>query len=128
MDQNQFKQYSQIYIDTTKQSFGIELNYDEESILKLDNIIQESWPDKPPIQIDNVIVLFGSFLGEAIKQTLGGEWVETEQGLGIKIGDATIMVFTKIKKRLLNGMEDSISYYYKNLKRMLTNNFEDIIK
>jgi hypothetical protein len=128
MEQNQFTQYAQIHIDTTKQAFGIELNFDEKSILELDHLIQEAWPEEPPVQIDNVIVLFGSFLGEAIKQTLGGEWVQTEQGWGIKIGDANLMVFTKVKKRLLNGMEDSISYYYQAMKGMLKNDFKDIIK
>ena len=128
MEQDQFRQYAQIHIDTTKQSFDVDLDFDEKSILELDNLIQKAWPDQPPIQIDNVILLFGSFLGEAIIKTLGGEWVNTEQGWGIKIGDATLMVFTKIKKRLLNGMEDSISYYYQSTKGMLKNNFKDIIK
>ncbi|MEW6408352.1 MAG: hypothetical protein AB1465_06730 [Patescibacteria group bacterium] len=126
MEQNQFRQYAQIHIDTTKQSLGVELGFDEQSILKLDNLIQEAWPDQPPAQLDNVVLLFGSFLGEAIKQTLGGEWIQTEQGWGIKIDDATLMVFTKVKKRLLNGMEDSISYYYQSTKGMLKNNFKDI--
>jgi hypothetical protein len=128
MEQEQFKQYAQIHIDTTKQAFGVELDFDEKSIIELDNLIQKAWPDQPPVQIDNVILLFGSFLGEAIIKTIGGQWVETEQGWGIKIGDSTLMVFTKIKKRLLNGMEDSISYYYQSVRGMLKNNFKDIIK
>ena len=114
-----------MHIDTAKQSFDVDLKYDEESVLKLDDIIQSAWPEKPPVQIDSVILVFGSFLGEAIKHTLGGEWVRTEQGWGVKIGEATLMVFTKVKKRLLNGMEDSISYYYQSTKMMLNNNFKD---
>lgn len=107
---------------------GVYLSFDEESILKLDNLIQEAWPNQPPAQIDidNVILLFGSFLGEAIIQTLGGKWVNTEQGWGVKIGDATLMVFTKVKKRLLHGMEDSIFYYYQTVKGMIKNKFKDI--
>ncbi len=123
-----FGQYAQLHIETTKESFGVKLGLDEASILKLDDLIQEAWPDQPPVQIDNVITLFGSFLGEAIIHTLGGEWVETDQGWGIAIGDATLLVFTKIKKRLINGMEDSISYYYQSAKSMLENNFKDIVK
>ncbi len=125
MEQNQFSRYAQMHIDTAKQSFDVDLKYDEESVLKLDDIIQSAWPEKPPVQIDSVILVFGSFLGEAIKHTLGGEWVRTEQGWGVKIGEATLMVFTKVKKRLLNGMEDSISYYYQSTKMMLNNNFKD---
>ena len=127
MEPTQFQQYAQLHIDTARQAFDVDLKYDEGSILKLDDMIQTNWPEEPPVQIDDVILLFGSFLGEAIRHTLGGEWVETEQGWGIEIGDATLMVFTKIKKRLLNGMEDSISYYYQSMKEMLKNNFKDII-
>lgn len=128
MGKDQFKQYAQIHIDTTKQSLGVDLNFDEKSILALDNLIQNAWPDQPPIQIDNVILLFGSFLGEAIIKNLGGQWVKVEQGWGIKIEDTTLMVFTKVKKRFLNGIEDSISYYYKGVKDMLKNDFKDINK
>jgi hypothetical protein len=102
------------------------LKFDEESILKLDDLIQSAWPEQPPATLDNVILLFGSFLGEAIKHALGGDWMKTDQGWCIKIGDAEIMVFTKIKKRLLNGMEDSIGYYFQSIKKMLANNFKDI--
>ncbi|MBI5621845.1 hypothetical protein HY933_03215 [Candidatus Falkowbacteria bacterium] len=101
MENAQFKQYAQIHIDTTKQIFGVDLDFDEKSILLLDNLIQSAWPDEPPVQIDSVITLFGSFFGEAIIRTLGGQWVDSDQGWGIKIGDATLMVFTKIKKDYL---------------------------
>jgi hypothetical protein len=123
MEQNQFSQYAQIHINTTKKAFGVDLDFNEESILKLDEIIEQAWPDQPPVMIDNTIALFGSFLGEAIRRVLGGEWVENDGGWGVKIGDGTLMVFVKVKKRLLNGLEDSISYYYQGVKAMVKNNF-----
>jgi hypothetical protein len=128
MEPAQFQQFAQIHIATAKQSFDINLKYDEESILKLDGLIDSAWLDKLPTELDSIILLFGSFLGEAIRHTLGGVWVEAEQGWGLRVGEATIMVFTKIKKRLLNGAEDSISYYYQSTKGMLKNNFKDFIK
>ena len=127
MELDQFKHYAQIHIDTTLKSFGVQLDYDEKSIMELDNLIKQAWPDQPPVQIDNIIVLFGSFLGEAIIHVLGGKWENTAQGWGIRVGDVSVMVFTKVKKRLLNGDEDSISYYYQSLKSMLKNNFKDIL-
>jgi hypothetical protein len=128
MDQNQFQRYAQIHIDTTKQIMGIELKFDEESILKLDDLISSAWPDNPPVQLDNVVLTFGSFLGESIRQTLGGEWVQTETSYGLKIGDATANVFSKVRKRFLNGMEDSLSYYYLSVRKLLAEDFKSIIK
>jgi hypothetical protein len=126
MEELPFRHYAQIHIDTTQKTMGVDLSFNEESILKLDDLIQQAWPEQPPVELGNVVLLFGSFLGEAIIETLGGNWVETENGWGIKVGDATMMVFTKVKKRLLNGEEDSISYYYQSFKGMLANNFKDI--
>ena len=128
MEIDQFKEYAQIHIDTTKDIFGIELGFDEKSILELDDLIQKGWPDEPPTMIDNVVLLFGSFLGEAIINTLGGHWEKGTQSWGVRIGDATMNVFSKVEKRLLNGIEDSISYYYKSTKKMLETDFKDIIK
>ncbi|PIR97987.1 MAG: hypothetical protein COT89_01920 [Candidatus Colwellbacteria bacterium CG10_big_fil_rev_8_21_14_0_10_42_22] len=128
MESHQFRHFAQVHIDTTRDIFGVELDFDEKSILELDNLIQKGWPDEPPIQIDNVILLIGSFLGEAIIKTLNGEWEETQQGWGIRVKNATLMVFSKVKKRLLNGMEDSISFYYTSTKKMLEDDFRVISK
>lgn len=121
----QLGRYAQIHIDTAKQAFAIDLDYTEASILKLDGMIEQGWSDQPPAALDQMVLLFGSFLGEAMCQTLGGAWVRSDDGtIGVRVGEATIMVFTKIKKRFLNGPEDSISYYYQGVKTMLsTNNF-----
>lgn len=113
-----------MHIETTEKIFGLKLDFDEESILKLDELIQKGWPDGPPNQIDNVIILFGSFLGEAIKNTLGGDWAEDQGQWFIKLGDAQINVFNKVKKRLLNGEEDSISYFFHSLKDLRNNGFD----
>ena len=119
----QLSRYAQIHIDTAKQSFGIDLDYSEASILRLYEIIEQGWSDQPPAALDQMILLFGSFLGEAMCQLFGGAWVRNDDGaIGVRVGEATIMVFTKMKKRFLNGPEDSISYYYQGVKTMLSTN------
>lgn len=128
MEPTQFQKYAQIHIDTTRQIMGVELKFDEESIMKLDDIISSAWPETPPVQLDSVVLTFGSFLGEAMRQTLGGEWVQTETSYGLKIGDATANVFSKVRKRFLNGMEDSLSYYFASIKKLLAEDFKSIIK
>lgn len=119
MNPAQFQEFAQIHINTTQQIFGVALSYDEQSILQLDDIVSRGWPESPPRQLDHVVLLFGSFLGEAIKAVLGGEWFKNEKGWGIRIGKANIMVFTKIQKRFLNGIEDSITHYYQTIMRSL---------
>lgn len=128
MESKEFLEYAQININTAESIFGVQLGYTEASILMLDELIDAAWPDEPPVLIDNMILLWGSFLGEAIIRTLGGEWLETSEGWCVQIGDLRIMVFNKIKKRFLNGNEDSISYYYQSLKQGLASNFSYLSK
>jgi len=120
MPQNQFQQYADLHIDTTKKTLGVVLDYNEESILALDDIISQGWPNPVPLVADPILVLFGSFLGEAMRRVFGGEWVETQQGWGLKINDTvTVFPFVKIRKRLTNGMQDSITYYYQSVKEVV---------
>ena len=141
MDPSEFKKYANMRIDLAKEAYDIDLGFNEKSILKLDDLIQNvldvfEKDDNLTLSADHLnglVLLNGSFLGEAIRETLGGEWEETKQSWAIKIsnisvGNVSIRVFGKVQKRLLNGMEDSISYYYKSVKKMLENNFKDIIK
>ena len=69
--------------EATQQSMYIRLDYDESSINRIDEIIAIGWPDGPPEAPDRQADIFqtwGCFLGEAICQALGAEWVQTESG------------------------------------------------
>jgi hypothetical protein len=119
MNAQQFQEFAHIHINTTNQIFGVALLFNEQSIFQLDGIISKGWPESPPQQLDHVVLLFGSFLGEAIIAALGGAWAQTDKGWGIKIGQVNIMVFTKMRKRFQNGIEDSITHYYQTIKKSL---------
>lgn len=58
----------------------------------------------------------GCYLGEVINDNLGGRWQRdlTLEKVGLMKGFAHPMI--RAKKRLANGMEDSLSYYYRSLK------------
>lgn len=63
-----------------------------------------------------LVSTIGSYLGEAIRESTGGEWAEIDgQGLGIRFpnGDACFP-FTKVEKQLdqgLAGGESILSFY-----------------
>jgi hypothetical protein len=62
------------------------------------------------------VSLLGAFLGEAIIATYGGAWQQSEQGLALSIqsgGQVHILQpFEKVHKRLTNGSEDSLHFYF----------------
>lgn len=75
---------------------------------------------------DSTILNFGSVLGEAFRVVFGGQWKFSEGQnrwvIVTKTKDgsrAEINVFNKLQKRIENGMEDSITYYFQMLQKTL---------
>jgi hypothetical protein len=71
-----------------------------------------------PLSINKYVHLFGSYLGECILANYGGEWQESPQGLAIFIRTKTqahwLQPFHKVYKRITNGNEDNLGFYFSN--------------
>ena len=104
-------------IKKSQELFGVQLDYSKDSIFKVDNLVNEELGAQAPEIIDNIVKIFGAFVGECIRNIHGGHWQQDdEHGVYLdKIGKAGIKVFpfAKVRKRLMNGEPDSISFYYK---------------
>lgn len=101
-----------------RETFGLELNYEAESIALLDQMIQRGWPD-PPAILEAVVTGFGSYLGETIRHIHGGAWCYSqERGLHFEIAGVGLKIFpfAKVKKRLLNGQKDSLEFFYEFIR------------
>jgi hypothetical protein len=100
---------------SAREIFGVELDYSAESIQKLEIMIRDGWPDGPPIMLDQTVTAFGSYFGETIRAIHGGEWrYDDTHGLHFQVGtsDMKIFPFKKVRKRFVNGSEDSLTYFY----------------
>jgi hypothetical protein len=107
---------------TAKEIFDLDLDYSAESVKRLDQLIQEGWPAGPPILIDQVVAGLGSYLGETILRLHGGSWKFTaEDGIYLDVGNTNTKIwpFAKVKKRFLNGEEDSLGFYYAVIRNEL---------
>jgi hypothetical protein len=116
----QIPQEAQQHRNLAKNLFGIKLDYSADSIPKLDEMIKEGWPEGPPVMLDEVVIGFGCYLGEAVRRLHGGYWAFSPE-LGFHIGlvggrDIKICPFAKVKKRFVNGEEDSIGYFYSYIR------------
>lgn len=100
--------------------FNANLDYSAESIAKLDGIIADGWPDEPPVLLEEMVMAFGSYFGETIRRVHGGNWrYDTKHGLHFEVGGIKIFPFTKVRKRFLNGTEDSLGYFYSFIRAEL---------
>jgi hypothetical protein len=100
---------------SAKEIFGLDLNYDTDSIAQLDRMIREGWPKEPPALLEQVVTGFGSYLGETIRHLHGGDWCyKEEEGLHLDVGNRGIRIFpfTKVERRFLNGEMDSLEAFY----------------
>ena len=100
-------------------NFGLDLNYDVESIATLDQMIRLGWPDGPPAMLPPVVIGFGSYLGETIRHVHGGDWCYNEKhGLHFQIagGGLKLFPFASVEKRLLNGETDSLALFYAEVR------------
>jgi hypothetical protein len=99
-------------------SMNDNFGFDRQSVAYLDAFIDRQ--TKPARRDESLraqfVSLLGSYLGEAILATYGGEWVELDGGLVIHIqrGDEVIMLqpFGKVHDRIMNGNEDNIEFYF----------------
>jgi len=105
----------------------------EDSILATDYMLSQPPSDEESIQ--NEILWVGSFIGETLIRLFGGKWAwdERQERWVVLIrskNDETISlnVFRKVENRIRKGMEDSIEYWYQNIKEMITSGTEDYLK
>ncbi|HZX30098.1 MAG TPA: hypothetical protein VFF03_01985 [Rhodocyclaceae bacterium] len=110
------EEFSEICRNAAKATMNASIDFDEKSILKIDELISQGWPAG---QVnEKTIQVWGSFLGQAMCQVLNGTWVETEADLGIAVGNNVAHPFAKVEKRFLQGETESVSQFYLAFKGM----------
>jgi len=113
------RESAEVARDASARIFGVVLAYDEASIYRIDVLITQGWPDGKSVA-SKTIQVWGCFLGEAICASLGATWVTTESGLGVMVARNVAHPITKMEKRFMNGMDDSISFFYETFKKIST--------
>ncbi|MEZ5843467.1 MAG: hypothetical protein R3D27_06995 [Hyphomicrobiaceae bacterium] len=92
------------------------LGYDRASVKWVEGFIERRRATSDEAMRDKLVSVLGSYLGEAIRETAGGEWREVDgHGLGIHFpNDQVCFPFTKVAKQFADGVEggESIASFY----------------
>jgi hypothetical protein len=65
---------------------------------------------------DNMIGVFGSFLGECIIQSYGGSWEQRDEGWRIEFKPGSyVLPFAKVSKQMSIGLEDGIGWLFDSI-------------
>lgn len=113
-------------------SMGVQLDYSEESLKKVDEILEKYHQGIPKgikklfikgpteEQITQMSKVWGGYVGEVFRRNLGGEWRMSKSfsnALSLSINSIELYPPSKVNKRIINGKEDEIYFYYLVLKK-----------
>lgn len=109
------RQSAESFLKMVEKKFKITMDFSEESLVLADYAITLFFKLRKS-HYYRAAGFIGSFLGEVIIENLGGRWQRdlTLEKVGTMKGFAHPMI--RAKKRLANGMEDSLAFYYRSLK------------
>lgn len=127
--------YAQDAVDLAREQFQVNLDFSESSLEQVEKILAGLHNSLPrgvlsklfrrgpsQEQIWEMAKGWGGYVGEVIRQRWGGEWAtETAVHPGtvitLHVLGSDIFPPAKVYKRLTNGAEDNIWYYYQVLKQ-----------
>jgi len=127
--------YAQDAVDHAKTAAGVTLDYSPDSIKHVEGVLETLYAATPrglsrifrrgPTQEDvaTMAKMYGGYIGEVVRRTAGGEWVlDTEIAAGetvisLRKGEQRIFPPAKVHKRLANGSEDNVWFYYQVLMK-----------
>lgn len=128
--------YASDAVDYCQQAFGLPLDFSEESIKSIEEVLTRLHASLPrgflsrlfkrgpsPEQIDTICKMLGGYVGEVMRRHWGGAWK-----LGSDVAPGQVIVTLelpggtdvwpqfKVAKRLSNGPEDNVWSYFRVLK------------
>ncbi|MEO0559803.1 MAG: hypothetical protein AAF170_16660 [Bacteroidota bacterium] len=92
---------------------GVEVGFDRAAVEWLDGYVTRQHDHGDPDNVKGLVSALGSFLGECIVQTYGGEWVEDAHDWGIRFDEQNaVFPYAKVEKHLRHGPEDSLLSFF----------------
>jgi hypothetical protein len=89
------------------------IGYDEAGVRWLDGYIQRQHEGGNASNHEGLVNTLGSYLGECIIHSFGGEWAEVEGSWSVRFDDRNAAYpFAKVAKQLENGREDSVLSFF----------------
>jgi hypothetical protein len=115
-------------VDHAKAAANVDLDFSEESVggveavlTQLHNALPKSFFAKlfgrGPSSDDILTMskMYGSYVGEVLRRTRGGEWALIDGQVTLTNGDERVWPIAKVYKRITNGGEDNVAVYFKVL-------------
>jgi hypothetical protein len=112
-------------VRSIKKALKVELDFSEASINDVEKVLAYLYenikPGQEPTEEDlqGAALVWGAYIGEVLRRNYGGEWIVENGIFALHIANARIYPSSKVYKRLTNGPEDNIAFYYETFKSQL---------
>lgn len=122
-------------MDFAKETYSVNLDFSEKSVELVEQILGKAYNDLPHFlampegklelakeYFKTLSGLMGALIGEVLRRQVGGIWYWEKKAfapdtlLALRIGNETIFPINKVYKRLTNGPEDDVYFYFKVMK------------
>jgi hypothetical protein len=118
--QSKIRANAELLRSVARESLGVDAEYDEAGVRWLDHYIngqRDAATSEVKERLPNTL---GSYLGECIRLTYGGDWIQDEMGWAVKINEKlTVYPFNKVRKQLSNREGDSVLSFFKTIPALL---------
>jgi len=128
--------YAQDAVHHAKASSDASLDYSPESIPHVEEVLEKLYAAMPrglfarvfgrgpsANDVATMCKMYGGYIGEVVRRAGGGEWIfDTEIAPGerticLRKGESRVFPPAKVHKRLTNGSEDNVWFYFQVLMK-----------
>jgi len=118
--EEQIRSNAELVRTVARESLGVDARFDEDGVRWLDQYIDGQRENAAPEVKDQLPNTLGAFLGECIRQTFGGQWIQDEMGWAVRLNEKlTLYPFNKVKKQLANPEGDSVLSLFTTIPALL---------
>ena len=131
---SQMQQLANNAVIAAKDKYGINLDYSENNLQQLELLLQQSHEsykqssrigNSNSISIENTVRVWGSYLGEVIRRSLGGDWIVDQKDTLLQIGYRRFDPLGQVQKRIVNGSLYNVHNYFQGLQTNIQDNLEE---
>ena len=105
--------------------FGVRLDLTEDSLGQLELLLQQanerfieasSAENAPSIPIETTVRVWGSYLGETVRRSLGGEWIVEDKAVYLQLGYRKLDPLLEVRSRIMDGPMFNVQTFFQGLK------------